>query len=127
MLLANTKIHSRCQGFLSTIQLTRETFYSQKNNKFILPTDGGNFCLYFFNTCKDTSQGEGLSAGGISLNQKKAITMRVCGSIMFSPLATEVRHQHYEPPYSLVSIRGVCISLFLLFKMHRQMERWSNW
>lgn len=111
LLFTGTEIHEAFKVrriFFPPLNQT-DLLEEKKNNEIILLTDGGNFCFYFFNTCKDTSQGEGLSARGISLNQKSNYYGSM-GSIVFSPPATEVRHQHYDPSYSLVSIRGVCIA-----------------
>lgn len=116
MLFTGTDIHDtfKVRWISFHHSVNSRDFRGVGDTTIILLTDEGNFCLYFFNTCKDTSQGEGLSARGISLNQKSNYYGSV-GGIVFSPPATEVRYQHYDPSYSLVSIREVFIALHTTF------------
>lgn len=65
-------------------QLRNPSRGKKKTMRLFSSQTGRNFCLYYFNTCEQPSQGEWLSAGGISLyhnNYHESV-----GSVMFSAL-----------------------------------------
>lgn len=94
------------KDFYSPFSQLRNPPRGKKTMRLFSSQTGRNFCLYYLNTCKQPSQGEWLSAGGISLyhnNYHESV-----GSIMFSALLLRSSYQDDDPTFLLVSIRWVC-------------------
>lgn len=91
----------------------------QTKNRISLCWRGRNLCLYFFNTCKEASQGDVLSAQGIVMPQHQPLS-KCQKHHVFTP-ATEVSHQHNAPFISVHQATVRCLKL-----QEGRMSCWFN-